>query len=106
MYSCIFLMWLLLTLRSFRTCTLHCIIPYFSPGLEGSMCFHPIRPSHLEITRPSTTGAPLVARMTSVASLMYASPAEWDFTIADERPRLNCLLASLRRTGYIQVNFP
>src|SRR6218665_2597384 len=48
----------------------------------------------------------LVARMTSVASLMYASPAWWGFTDAAERTRLNRLLASLRRAGYLPVDFP
>src|SRR6218665_2576909 len=48
----------------------------------------------------------LVARMTSVASLMYASPAWWGFTDAAERTRLNRLLASLSRSGYLPVDFP
>src|SRR6218665_3155692 len=50
----------------------------------------------------------LVARMTSVASLMYASPAWWGFrpTDAAARTRLNRPLASLRRAGYLPVDFP
>src|SRR6218665_1301082 len=48
----------------------------------------------------------LVARMTSVASLMYASPAWWGFTDAAERTPLNRQLASLRRAGYLPVDFP
>src|SRR6218665_479351 len=48
----------------------------------------------------------LVARMTSVASLMYASPAWWGFTDAAERTRLNRLMASLRRAGNLPVDFP
>src|SRR6218665_1985253 len=48
----------------------------------------------------------LVARMTTVASLLYASPAWWGFTDADDRSCLERLLAGLRCGGYLPEDFP
>src|SRR6218665_2427489 len=48
----------------------------------------------------------LVARATTVASLLYASPAWWGFTSAEERPRLERLIARLRRGGYLPQDVP
>src|SRR6218665_2586055 len=41
-----------------------------------------------------------VARMTIVASLLYASPAWWGFTSAQDRDRLERMVGRLRRCGY------
>src|SRR6218665_3651097 len=48
----------------------------------------------------------LVTRMTTVASLLYASPAWWALTDAAGRIRLERLLAGLRREGYLPEDFP
>jgi len=48
----------------------------------------------------------LVARATTVASLLYTSPAWWGFTSAEERARLESLIARLRRGGYLPQDFP
>src|SRR6218665_2395148 len=48
----------------------------------------------------------LVTRMTSVSSLMYASPSRWGFTDASDRSRLERQLASLRRAGFLPFDFP
>src|SRR6218665_1663956 len=44
--------------------------------------------------------------MTTVASLLYASSDWWGFTNAAERSRLDRLLSSLRRGGYLPEDFP
>src|SRR6218665_1834222 len=44
--------------------------------------------------------------MTTVASLLYASPAWWALTDAAGRIRLERLLAGLRREGYLPEDFP
>src|SRR6218665_2381894 len=48
----------------------------------------------------------LVARTTTVASLMYAYPAWWGFTSAEKRVWLERLLARRRRGGYLPQDFP
>ena len=48
----------------------------------------------------------LVARMTTVASLLYASPAWWGFTTAEQRNRLERLLLRLRRGGFLPADSP
>src|SRR6218665_1900073 len=48
----------------------------------------------------------LVARSTTVASLLYASPAWWGFTSAEERARMERLIARLVRGGYLPQDFP
>src|SRR6218665_2744417 len=47
-----------------------------------------------------------VARMTTVASLLYASPAWWGFTSAQDRDRLECMVGRLRRCGYLPESAP
>src|SRR6218665_3249001 len=42
-----------------------------------------------------------VARMTTLASMLYASPAWWDFTTAHDRDRLERLVRRLRRGGFL-----
>ena len=44
-----------------------------------------------------------IARMTTVASLLYASPAQWGFTSAQDRDRL---VGRLRRCGYLPESAP
>ena len=48
----------------------------------------------------------LVARTTTVASLLYASPAWWGFASAEEIARLERLIARLRHGGYLPQNSP
>src|SRR6218665_3783940 len=48
----------------------------------------------------------LVARTTTVASLLYASPAWWGFASAEERARLEGLIARMKRGGYLPQDFP
>src|SRR6218665_1147885 len=57
---------------------------------------HGLRPQELQ----------LVARLTSVASLLYASPAWWGFTTAEQRNRLERLLLRLRRGGFLPADSP
>src|SRR6218665_2092803 len=47
-----------------------------------------------------------VARMTTVASLLYAFPAWWGFTSAQDRSKLERLVARLRRGGYLPADHP
>src|SRR6218665_1884237 len=42
-----------------------------------------------------------VARMTTLASMLYASPAWWGFTTAHDRYRLERLVRRLRRGGFL-----
>ena len=42
-----------------------------------------------------------VARTTIIASLLYASPAWWGFTIIRDKERLKRLMKRLRRAGYL-----
>src|SRR6218665_1359765 len=48
----------------------------------------------------------MVARMTTIASLLYASPAWWGFTSAADRIKLERLVARLRRSGYLPADHP
>ena len=48
----------------------------------------------------------VVARMTTVASLMYASPAWWGFTQARDRAKIEKLLDRLKRNGFLPPNAP
>src|SRR6218665_1150730 len=52
---------------------------------------HGLRPQELQ----------LVARLTTVASLLYASAAWWGFTTTEQRYRLERLLLRLRRGGFL-----
>src|SRR6218665_2967037 len=47
-----------------------------------------------------------VARMTTVASLLYASQAWWGFTSAQDRDRLERMVERLRRCGYLPESAP
>ena len=47
-----------------------------------------------------------VTRATTVARIMYAAPAWWGFTSADDRARVERFLRRLRRTGYLKDDFP
>src|SRR6218665_3909635 len=47
-----------------------------------------------------------IARMTTIASLLYAFPAWWGFTSAADRSKLERLLARLRRAGYLPADHP
>ena len=44
--------------------------------------------------------------MTTVASLLYASPAWWGFTSAQDRDRLERMVGRLRRCGYLPESVP
>src|SRR6218665_3040726 len=48
----------------------------------------------------------LVARMTTIASLLYVSPAWWGFTSVADRSKLERLVARLRRGGYLPADHP
>src|SRR6218665_837415 len=48
----------------------------------------------------------LVARATTVASILYATPAWWGFAGVGDRQRLERLVARLRGMGYLPTNFP
>ena len=48
----------------------------------------------------------VVARMTAVASLMYASPAWWGITQARDRAKIDKLLDRLKRNGFLPPNAP
>lgn len=52
---------------------------------------HGLQPPQLQV----------VARMTTVASLLYASPAWKGFTSAQDRDRLERMVGRLRRCGYL-----
>src|SRR6218665_3208616 len=49
---------------------------------------------------------PQVARATTGASLLYASPAWWGLATAEDKSRMERLLGRLRRGGYLQADFP
>src|SRR6218665_3383563 len=44
--------------------------------------------------------------MTTVASLLYASPAWWGFTSAQDRDRLERMVGRLRRCGFLPESAP
>jgi len=48
----------------------------------------------------------LVARATTVASILYAVPAWWGFAGEGDRHRLKRLVARMRRSGYLPPDFP
>src|SRR6218665_1206537 len=48
----------------------------------------------------------LVARVTTTASILYATPAWWGFAGVGDRQRLERLVARLRRMGYMPTDFP
>src|SRR6218665_3369248 len=48
----------------------------------------------------------LVARATTIASILYATPAWWGFAGVGDRQRLERLVARLRRMGYLPTDFP
>ena len=72
------------------------IIAELAMGADGSY-----RPTSLS----TNDQLHLVARATTVASLLYSSPAWWSFTSAEERARLERLIARLRRGGYLPQDF-
>jgi len=45
-----------------------------------------------------------VARVTTVASLLYASPAWWGLATAEDKSRMERLLGRLRRGGYLPAD--
>src|SRR6218665_1930256 len=47
-----------------------------------------------------------VARMTTVSSLMYVSPAWWGFTLARDRARVEQLLREMIRCGFLSPSAP
>src|SRR6218665_876043 len=47
-----------------------------------------------------------VARATTVASLLCASPALWRLATAEDKSRMERLLGRLRRGGYLPADFP
>src|SRR6218665_1400912 len=44
--------------------------------------------------------------MTTVSSLMYASPAWWGFTLAHDRARVKQLLRRMKRCGFLPPSAP
>ena len=53
-----------------------------------------------------TTALHDVARATTVSRLLYAAPAWWGFTKAEDRNRLDRFLQRSRRMGYLPDNAP
>src|SRR6218665_2627835 len=47
-----------------------------------------------------------VARATTVASLMYASPSWWGFTSAGDRERMERLINKVKRCGFLPMSAP
>src|SRR6218665_214676 len=47
-----------------------------------------------------------VARASTVASLMYASPSWWGFTSAGDRERMERLINKLKRCGFLPMSAP
>ena len=47
-----------------------------------------------------------VARATTVASLMYASPSWWGFASARDRERLELIINKLKRCGFLPMSAP
>ena len=47
-----------------------------------------------------------VARMTTVSSLMYASPGWWGFTLAHDRARVEQLLRRMKRCCFLPLSAP
>lgn len=47
-----------------------------------------------------------VTRATTVARLMYAVPAWWGYTTANERERLERQITRIRKAGYLRMDFP
>ena len=48
----------------------------------------------------------VVASATTMASLLYASPAWWGYTSANDRARIDRLINRLRRGGYLSTDHP
>src|SRR6218665_3653195 len=48
----------------------------------------------------------LVARATTVATMLYAAPAWWGFVGEGERQRFERLITRMRRSGYLPTDFP
>ena len=48
----------------------------------------------------------LVARATTLASILYAAPVWWGFADEGYRRRLERLVARMRRSGYLPPDFP
>src|SRR6218665_2654984 len=58
----------------------------------------------LRMLRSHGVGSPQlfeVARLTTLASMLYASPAGWGFTTAQDRDRLERLMGRLRRVFFL-----
>src|SRR6218665_2425925 len=47
-----------------------------------------------------------VARATTIASLMYASPSWWGFSSAKDRSRMERLINKLKRSGFLPESAP
>ena len=47
-----------------------------------------------------------VTRATTVSRMMYAAPAWWGFTTAQDRARIERLLSRVRRSGYLPNDSP
>src|SRR6218665_1592841 len=47
-----------------------------------------------------------VAKMTTIASLMYASPAWWGYSSANDRTRIDQLLRTLKRSSFLPEAAP
>src|SRR6218665_69458 len=48
----------------------------------------------------------VVATMTTLASLMYASPSWWGYTSTHDRDRIDRLISRLKRGGYLPLGHP
>jgi len=48
----------------------------------------------------------LVAKATTVATLLYAAPAWWGFAGEADHQRLERLITRMRRSGYLPTDFP
>src|SRR6218665_49145 len=68
-----------------------------------------IRSGHLRCghTAKLSNGNPHeVARATTIASLMYASPSWWGFSSAKDRSRMERLINKLKRSGFLPESAP
>jgi len=58
------------------------------------------------VARPPSSRAATSCPLTTVASLLYASPAWWGFTTAEQRNRQERLLLRLKRGGFLPADSP
>ena len=78
---------------------------YVRPRLSGPECLFVLN-IRLTTSSESQSQLHLVARATTVASILYATPAWWGFVGVGDRQRLERLVARLRRMGYLLTDFP